>query len=68
MYQDVLIAIHHAGDEVRASVWRRHFPEGRQRRQQVATYVLRDLGPVPSPIQVVEALGVAMRERPDYVI
>ena len=36
MYTDTLIVFHAQGGESKATVWHRGFPQGRQRRKQVA--------------------------------
>lgn len=68
MYQDLLIAFHSSGDRFKATVWRRQFPAGRQRRKQVAEYTLRGLPVDPSPDDLLQALRQALGEAPDYTV
>ena len=68
MYTDTLIVFHAQGGESKATVWHRGFPQGRQRRKQVAVYSLGDLGDSPSPQALLAALCRALGGPPDYVV
>lgn len=68
MYEDMLVTFHEKSDQVVATVWRRTFPDGRQRRQQVSVYELQ-LGPGPvHPRALLTALHAAMSEPPNHTV
>lgn len=63
VYQDLLVVFHGAPPDVRATVWRRRFPQGRQQRRQVAEFPLRGLGADPTPQDLVKSLWAALEHR-----
>lgn len=68
MYQDMLVVFSEHRTVVHADVWRRHFPDGRQRRLHIARYTL-DLPPgAREPQALLAALQKALAGRPDYVL
>lgn len=68
MYTDTLIVFHRADGDHVATVWHRGFPQGRQRRKQVAVYRLGKLGDSPSPLALLAALSMAMGGPPSYTV
>lgn len=68
MYEDLIITFHQNSLGVQATVWRRNFPEGRQRRTFVQAYTLELDSAHPSPDELLQALREALRRRPDYTV
>lgn len=68
MYTDMLIVFWQSRGLVHASVYERHFPNGRQRRYEVAKYTLGDPATLSSPGALLAALDEALGTIPDYVI
>jgi len=67
-YRDVLIVLAQSGEGYHASIWRRHWPNGRQRRIGVASYTLDVEAPDPSPEDLLRALIGALKRPPDYTV
>jgi len=68
MYSDLLVAFSESDGVVRADVWRREFPGGRQRRLHVSRFTL-DLPPGErAPAALLAALRAALAARADYSV
>jgi hypothetical protein len=68
MYEDLLVTFRERDGEVMATVWRREFPEGRQRRRQVAVYTLDLEGQPVTPGALLLALKDALSGAADYTV
>jgi len=68
MYQDLIVVFSEHKDVVHADVWRRHFPDGRQRRLHIARYTLFVPQGERVPQALLAALGEALAGKPDYVL
>lgn len=68
MWQDTLIVFWVARGLVHASVYERTYPNGRQRRFEVAKYTLGPASELVTPKALLAALDDKIQELPDYVI
>jgi len=66
VYRDLLITFTERDGRYTATVWRRHFPGGHQRREQVATYDLDLQAEGSEPTDMLWALIEALAFPPNF--
>lgn len=67
-YQSTVITFWVAREEVHASVYYRTYPDGRQRRFEVAKYTLGPASELVTPRALLTALMSRIEEAPDYLV